>query len=128
VFAKSAQVLGFWRTDKSDVENLFPEQELELPSISENSVDARESVVKNEDKTNHVKDVKDDIQNLEPQRAGLAQGADKAGTQKTDSGRVKDGTGERTHKHVQHVRTDQGAKVKTQRHGGHAHSGTGKVV
>jgi hypothetical protein len=68
VFAKSAQVLGFWRTDKNGVEDLLPEQRIP-PSVSEGLVD---SEVKNiGDK------VKDDVKKAVPQHVGPAQKEDK---------------------------------------------------
>ena len=35
VLAKVAQVLGFWRTDKGGVEDIFPDSERQMPPVSD---------------------------------------------------------------------------------------------
>jgi hypothetical protein len=74
VFAKSAQVLGFWRTDKGGIEDLFPEQQ--ISSVSESLVGSEESLAK--DVGGKVNQVKDEIQKVDPtQHVGPTQKEDK---------------------------------------------------
>jgi hypothetical protein len=69
VFAKSAQVLGFWSTGKPPIEDLFPEQQ--VSSVSESLVDSEESFGK------HAEQEVDQVQpEGETQKVNSTQGTD----------------------------------------------------
>lgn len=106
VFAKSAQVLGFWRTDTSGIEDFFPEQ------ISSVSVDSEGSFVKHAQ--HNANQIKDEIQKVNPgQHVGLAQKEDR--NQKEDNTR---GVSKRTQKLGQKedlARKEQISKTSSQR-------------
>lgn len=106
VFAKSAQVLGFWRTDTSGIEDFFPEQ------ISSVSVDSEGSFVKHAQ--HNANQIEDEIQKVNPgKHVGLAQKEDR--NQKEDNTR---GVSKRTQKLGQKedlARKEQISKTSSQR-------------
>jgi hypothetical protein len=79
VFAKSAQVLGFWSTGKRPIEDLFPEQQ--VASVSDSIVISEESLGNHdaEKKTHHVRGESQKVRDTGPiQKADPAQKDDRA--------------------------------------------------